>query len=526
VNRGFVIGLCLLFALSAAAKNVKPVTTPEQEQQFLYYFYAARQAIMVKDYPKALVLLDFCEQLNPYDGKTKDNLGVIYIALGDSVKAGQLFEEAYRYAPNDCWRNYADYLMTRGEVQKGEKVLEQVTKRNPKDNYAAEYLLDVYIHNGKWKKALAQQDKIDALEGYNGQSALNRYRIYMEWRKPKQAVAEIDKYLEQDPESLYFLVLRARIYLSAEAYSGVQMTCMRIALLSPFDEQDMSILRSETVVLYGVCAALVEFADTLLKNTPSPESIATAFGYYEQALALMPQSTFVLNNYAYSLAIHGNDLSKAERMSALTIQAQPNNASYLDTYGWILHLQGQDALALFYLRKALENVTAEDAEARRVIEEHIEVITHPVRPAWQRAHVTMTLNLQTGGQAMKVNCVAQTVRDSLIIVSVMPLMNIEMFRIELTPDEAVVIDKMNKRYSRVALDLLPNIHWSELQQLMSAEGKESGDELTFDEQLAMLGIRASAKATFTNIVYDGAMNARKLRLDKYEQVPLNTLFGL
>ena len=63
----------------------------------------------------------------------------------------------------------------------------------------------------------------------------------------------------------------------------------------------------------------------------------------------------VLNNYAYYLATHKGDLQKAERMSAITIREEPNNPVYLDTYGWILHMQGQDELAIFYLKRALSN---------------------------------------------------------------------------------------------------------------------------------------------------------------------------
>ncbi len=45
---------------------------------------------------------------------------------------------------------------------------------------------------------------------------------------------------------------------------------------------------------------------------------------------------------------------------------------YLDTYGCILHLKGQDELAKFYLSKALWNVTSE--ANREVIKKHLEAI--------------------------------------------------------------------------------------------------------------------------------------------------------
>jgi hypothetical protein len=55
-------------------------------------------------------------------------------------------------------------------------------------------------------------------------------------------------------------------------------------------------------------------------------------------------------------------------MSALTIREAPDNAMYLDTYGWIMHLKGNDQLALFYLNRAIRN--AEEA-TRKTIEQHI-----------------------------------------------------------------------------------------------------------------------------------------------------------
>ena len=41
---------------------------------------------------------------------------------------------------------------------------------------------------------------------------------------------------------------------------------------------------------------------------------------------------YCMNNYAYYLSINGDDLQKAEQMSYKTVQAEPKNATYLDTY--------------------------------------------------------------------------------------------------------------------------------------------------------------------------------------------------
>lgn len=83
-------------------------------------------------------------------------------------------------------------------------------------------------------------------------------------------------------------------------------------------------------------------------------------GHYEQAwrafdrsVALQPDNMGVLNNYAYYLSEQNLELEKAEAMSRRTIEAEPDNANSLDTYGWILHLMGRDGEARRYLEKAV-----------------------------------------------------------------------------------------------------------------------------------------------------------------------------
>lgn len=101
------------------------------------------------------------------------------------------------------------------------------------------------------------------------------------------------------------------------------------------------------------------------------EDTDNTFRMYEAALQIDPQNIYVLNNYAYSLATHGGDLKKAERMSQKTIEQEPNNATYLDTYAWIMYLQGQNVLAKFYIEKAKYNMSEQESEE---IEEHYKVI--------------------------------------------------------------------------------------------------------------------------------------------------------
>ena len=91
-----------------------------------------------------------------------------------------------------------------------------------------------------------------------------------------------------------------------------------------------------------------------------------AYHCYDSALVYNPSNILVLNNYAYYLSEEDKELDKAEQMSQRTIKAEPNNATYLDTYAWILYKQERYEEALTYIERAL---TADSAPSD-VLYEH------------------------------------------------------------------------------------------------------------------------------------------------------------
>lgn len=80
-----------------------------------------------------------------------------------------------------------------------------------------------------------------------------------------------------------------------------------------------------------------------------------AFEAYEKALSYNERNIGVLNNYAYYLSLEKKNLDKAEQMSNTCIRSEPNNSTYLDTYGWVFFVKGDYSLAKFYLKLALQN---------------------------------------------------------------------------------------------------------------------------------------------------------------------------
>jgi len=82
-----------------------------------------------------------------------------------------------------------------------------------------------------------------------------------------------------------------------------------------------------------------------------------SFAYFDALLALDPDNLMIKNNYSYYMATAAIDLKKARKLSGETIQKDPENGTFLDTYGWILFKSGDYVQAKIYLEKAIKNST-------------------------------------------------------------------------------------------------------------------------------------------------------------------------
>lgn len=76
--------------------------------------------------------------------------------------------------------------------------------------------------------------------------------------------------------------------------------------------------------------------------------------YFNKALEIDRWNTGVRNNYAYYLSLRNENLKLARELSEYTVQKEPDNATFLDTYAWVLFCSGKTGKAKKYLELALE----------------------------------------------------------------------------------------------------------------------------------------------------------------------------
>lgn len=154
-----------------------------------------------------------------------------------------------------------------------------------------------------------------------------------------------------------------------------------------------------------------------------------------------------------------------------------------------------------------------------------EVSQEPEEPAWHTCLIqSARAAIYTNDDKISANLTMQTVRDSMIVISVMPMFGIEMMRIEATPLEIIAIDKIHGQYAIASFAelnrrLTPSLNWDILQQITTGElptGEEKARLVyTFGEDMVELVINYSPRKL------DVPVRVGNQRLDKYTRIDIS-----
>jgi Tfp pilus assembly protein PilF len=92
------------------------------------------------------------------------------------------------------------------------------------------------------------------------------------------------------------------------------------------------------------------------------EDYAISDSLFESLIHDEPDNYMVLNNYSYYLAERGEKLEQAKGWSARVVQNNPDNATFLDTYAWVLYKLHSFEEAERYILNALDKGGENDPE--------------------------------------------------------------------------------------------------------------------------------------------------------------------
>lgn len=394
----------------------------EELLETLYHLYTGQDM-----YEEAIDVLDKLEQNN---GKTERIALVksrLYLQLGESDKSALEMKELMEQHPNDLNYKtlYANAMMINGQRDEAVKLLCQVLDEEP-DNIRAQVALKSYYSSEEDSSAVMDmtrrillnprattEDKVYQMrslialnEDSDGDSTqiLNLFREMLNQPTPDPDIAELTaaymdlKKMPRDSIAQALeLVLRLaperttpRLQLVQYAWENddndsIISLCQAARQYNP---EEMAFYYYQGMAYYrqdDTDHALEAFQNgiSVINEDSSPEIVSDfyavmgdllflkdrkreAFEAYDSCLQWKPDNIGCLNNYAYYLSLDGENLEQAELMSYKTIKAQPTNSTYLDTYAWILFMEGRYVEARIYIDQALQN----DSAVGAVVTEH------------------------------------------------------------------------------------------------------------------------------------------------------------
>jgi tetratricopeptide (TPR) repeat protein len=289
---------------------------PEDEQSSIMIceFYSEK-----KNYTEALSFISEVEQYLSSENLVKCFDGLLINLLNDSLKI------AKQYAPELISKIDNRFYFDSETMIKAGFLAQRIDDSTKTDTY--------------FNIALNITDSVPDLPI---QVAL----FYNDFKNNKKAMELLNKYEVKYPKYWAYPFYKSMVLVEEKDISNALINIKRA-----------NTLEGENADIMGQMAFIYQ----LMKDYPKSDSL------FEILLKKSPNNALICNNYAYSLAERGENLTLAHKLIQIAIEKSPNNSSFLDTYGWVKFKMGDFDIALKYALDALKFSDSANAE----IYEHI-----------------------------------------------------------------------------------------------------------------------------------------------------------
>lgn len=371
-------------AIDVLEKGEKATGADDQVIYQKFRLYAENEK-----YNEALVELEKLIKSNPYDPTFLGIAAEVYESMGQKDKAKALYDRILKMDPNNgiVHLSLAQLYWFDGDKTKAQEELKMAMSSGNLDiDSKIKIILDLFVQPGNTAVDPKVYELLNLLETAHPKEGrvfslygdlLFREKKYKESREKFAKAVELDKssfitwsnlisldseikdwnamYSHAKEASELFPSQASFYYFCAYAayQKGNYKECVETALMGK------ELVFENPPLQYQFWELLGNAYHQLNLHTESDAA-------YDEALRIDPNNAFLLNNYAYYLSLRKTQLAKAAEMSKKSNALIINQASFEDTYAWILFLQKDYVNAELWLKKALEHGGSESG----VILEH------------------------------------------------------------------------------------------------------------------------------------------------------------
>lgn len=344
----------------------------EVSQTRIYiYKFQKKYDLAIEETKKAMAII-------PDNVKIYEMLAELYLENNQETEAIEIYEEVIKMdsSNSEIYFTLARYYLNHDKIDDFFVQTQQIFKSNTVDIDTKVKMLVGFFSQAQIDSVFKKQSYqlIDILIQKHPTEAkvysihgdfLYQDSLYLEAAKSFEKVLEIDKtkypiwgrliniywskrdykkVAEITSEAIEFFPNQPDIYL----FNGLSFNYLK--------EYDSSI----TVLNQGLRFVFddqtyLDFYSALADAYFYSKKYDSSFAIFEKAISLAPQNAHILNNYSYYLTLADTNLDKALLMSIKANELEPENASFQDTYGWVLYKNKDYKNAEIWIKKALNN---------------------------------------------------------------------------------------------------------------------------------------------------------------------------
>lgn len=163
---------------------------------------ASREKFL-KNYDKAIAILEQAHELQSQDPAIAYELGKLYVIRGDNSNAEKMLKIAVASGENNEWyfQELLDLYRHTGQYESALALCEELVDKNP---YTKDYYYDLAWYNtvlNRYQKAIKVYDKMESKFGYDEQIATRRHRLFLISGDKKKAEKEYVRLIESFPNN-------------------------------------------------------------------------------------------------------------------------------------------------------------------------------------------------------------------------------------------------------------------------------------------------------------------------------------
>ncbi|OFX52798.1 MAG: hypothetical protein A2066_16595 [Bacteroidetes bacterium GWB2_41_8] len=221
--------------IQAKPEMPEQTISDEEKNEFEYTFIEGLKQKMIGNQQAAIGYFSKCLEINPNSSSAMFELAKIHSSNGDQTSSSLLLEKAINIDPENKWYKVllAQIYQQGKQYKKAADLYQQLHNSDP-ENLEYLYMNAALLSSAeKYDLSIQAYNELEKKIGINDQISVEKQQIYQAAGKKKEALAELQKLIDNNPKEPRYYGLMADFYLSEKDEANALKYYLKILEIDP-----------------------------------------------------------------------------------------------------------------------------------------------------------------------------------------------------------------------------------------------------------------------------------------------------